>query len=292
MNSSLRAGDSVFPGNGGSGGKSTLGIQSEGLLVQVTESVRGSGVRSCKQGYLWAVEGLGSLIKGSRVALGTWEAWGFLAVTVKGSGTEGALRPESWHVSKMATLGLPPRPLSSSLSTVCSQKTANAAAPGGQDCDTKCVCSLCLWNTSEAPFQSHLTSFLIATWPWRYLPILNQGWLVRDFEMFVGSEFETSVLSVLLSEEILASWKLLNSTGWAWRQRWPPGVRCVTLGHSLDPSELSSLQRYAKDINSYLAGLWPLKHTSRWKVRVSAHLPGVQHPQVTASKVDLKFLSR
>ena len=61
-------------GNGGSGGKSTLGIQSEGLLVQVTESVRGSGVRSCKQGYLWAVEGLGSLIKGSRVALGTWEA--------------------------------------------------------------------------------------------------------------------------------------------------------------------------------------------------------------------------
>lgn len=47
MNSSL-AGDSVFPGNGGSGGKSTLGIQSEGSLIQVTESVRGSDARSCK----------------------------------------------------------------------------------------------------------------------------------------------------------------------------------------------------------------------------------------------------
>lgn len=73
--------------------------------------------------------------------------------------------------------------------------------------------------------------------------------------MFVGSELETSVLSALLSEEILASQKLMNSTGWAWRQRWPPRVRCVTLSHSLDLSELSSLQRYAKDINSYLAGL-------------------------------------
>ena len=48
MNSFLRAGDSVFPGNGDSRRKSTIGIQSEVLLVQVTESVRGSGARSCK----------------------------------------------------------------------------------------------------------------------------------------------------------------------------------------------------------------------------------------------------
>lgn len=48
MNNFLRAGDSVFPGNGDSGRKSMIGIQSEVLLVQVTESVRGSGLGSCK----------------------------------------------------------------------------------------------------------------------------------------------------------------------------------------------------------------------------------------------------
>ena len=62
MNSSLRPGDSVFPGNGGSGGKSMLGIQSEGSLVQVTESVRGSDARSCKvTSGLW--KALGPLLR-------------------------------------------------------------------------------------------------------------------------------------------------------------------------------------------------------------------------------------
>lgn len=114
----------------------------------------------------------------------------------QGLGPERALSPDGWCNDQDGCSPRHPSTVSPQIPYPQSilQKTANAAAPGGQDCDTNYVCSLCLWNTSEAPFQSHLTSFLIATWFWLYLPILNRGWLVRDFEMFVGSELEASLL--------------------------------------------------------------------------------------------------